>query len=153
MKITYQEESISVFFEHASNLIQKHWEEAEFDKDKLPLDLDYHRYQTAYNAGMLKIFTARWNTILVGYCAVWLTRNIQHKFALISVGEALYVLPEFRKGGTGLNLLIYTEQKLKEYGVLMHIMHCKSGSKLKDVLERMKYKPDELTYRKFLKED
>jgi GNAT superfamily N-acetyltransferase len=112
--IKFQREAFADFFDDALPLLTKHKTEIDHWKDT-PLEIDPTFYKMRETCGMLRIYTAR-HTKLIGY-TVFLVTTHPHNGERIALADAVYVLPEERRGRVGLNLLLFAEQDLRADGV------------------------------------
>lgn len=105
------------FIADAKPLIEAHWEEiGAFGKQSMPLDPDWPLYKMLYDKGHVVFFSARIATSgnLVGYTVYVLAPHTHYKNTIVADDDGLFLLPEYRKGLTGYNLIRYAISELKK---------------------------------------
>ena len=80
-----------------------------------PYDIRLDQYLAASHGGWLISYVARLNGKAIGYCNAYIT-NDMHNQDLIAQEDALYVLPEHRKG-VGRKLVQFGLNDLRDRGV------------------------------------
>lgn len=96
-------------------LIAKHFKEiARFKDFRVEPDFDF--YQAAENAGNLRIYTARFDSQLVGYSVFMLYRHPHFKATKQAYEELLYLDPFRRKGDLGDKLIQFCDGQLEKDG-------------------------------------
>jgi len=148
--IKYQQEFLSQVQSEAKYLIELHWSEIALNQDKIKLNPDWDAYYELEGQGKLKIFTARDNGNLVGYFVVILGNNIHYKDHLFASNDIIYLRKDFRKGFAGIRLIKFAEVCLKGDGVSVLLINTKSHKPFDKVLERLKFKPIERVFSKFI---
>lgn len=132
-------------------LLQQHWQEVAGHKDKIKLDPDFDKYRELAEADALCCVSMRLDGRLVGYfiCFVW--PHIHYKDHLMAMNDAIFILPEHRKGLTpALSLIKFMEGALRERGVSKMIVNTKLKHNFGSVLMRLGFKPFEEVYDKLL---
>mgnify|MGYP003674087309 FL=1 len=148
--VTYQQEFLSQVQSDIEPLIELHWEEIALNQDKIKLNPDWDAYHNLEAEGKLKIFTARDSDSLVGYFVVILGINIHYKDHLFASNDIIYLHKDYRKGFAGIRLIKFAEKYLKEDGVSVLLINTKTHKPFDKVLERLKFKPIERVYSKFI---
>ena len=148
--LKYQQEFLSQVQTECQSLIELHWEEIALNKDSIKLNPDWDAYYSLEDQGKLKIFTARDGNTLVGYFVVILGNNIHYKDHLFANNDIIYLHKDFRKGFAGVRLIKFAEACLKEDGVSVLTINTKIHQPFDKVLERLKFKPIERVYSKYL---
>ena len=90
------------------------------------------------------------NGTLVGYSTCLTTQHPHYAHTKVCINDALYLLPEFRKGRFGLALLKSTEDAAKETGCTSMQWHAKPDSQLYKLLGLLKYTARDIIYEKDL---
>jgi len=70
----YQQEFLSSVYIEIQALIELHWEQIALNKDEIKLNPDWDQYEAAEAQGVLKVFTARDEGVLVGYFVVLVSK-------------------------------------------------------------------------------
>lgn len=146
--IKIQHESILSCKEDMKPLLDKHWAETEPNQDTIKLDPDWKHYSALDSAGILRIFTARNNGDLVGYCVVMISKSIHHKDHLFASTDVIYVKPEFRKSTLGADLLKFSEAHCKESGASLMTLNMKVDFPFDGLMQRMGFHLLERVYHK-----
>lgn len=114
------------------------------------LNIDFESYAALEEQGLLRIYTMRNQTKLVGYCVFYLYNHMHHKEMLVAKQDVLFVDRQFR--GRGLSLLRYCDRMLKIEGVNTVIQCVPNGGEWGTILKRMGYHEQETAYAKTLGE-
>ena len=129
-------------------LLDKHWAETEPNQDTIPLDPDWNEYALLDQMGILRIFTARQDRGLIGYCVVMMSKSIHHKDHLFASTDVIYVKPEFRKSTTGAELIKFAEAHCKENGASLMTLNMKVDFPFDGLMQRMGFNLLERVYHK-----
>ena len=151
--IKYQQEFLSQVQSDIEPLINLHWKEIALNQDNVKLNPDWEAYANLESEGKLQIFTAREGDTLVGYFVVTLGYNIHYKDHLCASNDVIYLHKDYRKGFAGIRLIKFAEKALREDGVSTLTINTKVHQPFDKVLERLKFKPIERVYSKYLKGD
>jgi GNAT superfamily N-acetyltransferase len=152
MPITYQQESLATCANDAKDLLHSHWEEVAVNKDVIKLNPDWDAYYNLEEVGILKIFTARSDGVLVGYFVVLCRTHIHYKDHIFAANDILYLHKDYRKGFTGAKLMKFAEKCLQEDGVSVLVVNTKRHKPFDSLLEWLGYKHVENVYSKLLRE-
>lgn len=150
LKIDYQQEFLNQVRSDAGPLIKLHWDEIALNQDKIKLNPDWEAYQKLEDDNRLKIFTARNGKQLVGYFVVILGANIHYKDHVFASNDIIYLHKDYRKGFVGIRLIKFAEKCLKDDGVSVLLINTKIHRPFDKLLERLKFKPIERVYSKFI---
>jgi len=148
--VKYQEESYFDVKDDIKPLLQKHWDQSALYRDKINIDPDWNAYEIAYTHGILKIYTAREDSDLVGYLIVSVVPNMHSKSHILASCDLIFVIPEARKGMTGYKLINFAETKLKELGVSVFNINTKVDAPFDSLMDRMSYNLVERAYSKYI---
>lgn len=147
----YSEETFLGVIADIVPLLTRHWDEIALNKETVPLAPDYAQYQRLNDQGILNIYTARNdNGVLVGYCLTITVPHIHYSTTISSNVDLVYVVPEHRGKMTGVRLMQFTEDSLKEKGVKLLSHHVKEAHDFSAILLRKGYKKAETIYGKYL---
>lgn len=150
MSIEYKQEPLYNVEEEIKPLLVKHWEEIALNQEKIKLNPDWDAYHVLEQCGMLKIFTARDNGVLVGYFVVVVQRSLHYKDHMFANNDVIFLLQEHRVGMTGPNLIKFAEKCLKEDGVSLLMVNTKCHKPFDKLLEWLGYNKVERVYSKYL---
>lgn len=139
MRITFQTESFDAFWPDAAPLLLRHWEEIALKDLNGPLDVDVQMYRNLDAAGVLHITTARDDGNLVGYAVYFLTPNLHYRSLLTADADVFFLVPEYRRGLTGLHLLKAAERALSSSGVTVVMQKTKVAHDCGALFRRMGY--------------
>lgn len=141
MKASIQREKFCDIMGELPGLFQKHYDEANLDKDGLNQDADYERYIGLENLGVLHCMTARDGDKLVGYLFNMVVYHLHHKGVKTAAADLVYVLPEYRKNtGIGLALVKAAIQEMKSLGVEKIYMAAKKNTSFSSMLVRLGFR-------------
>jgi len=148
--IIAQAEPYATFVVDAKHLYPAHYEELALDKDKVPLDIDYERYEALDAANILLVVTLRDEGRLVGYFMGFLMPHLHYRTCLTMAMDIFWTHPDIRGGMEGVRLFREVEQEAKRRGA--HRLYY--GSKLhKDcsrLFDYLKMTPVETYYSKWI---
>lgn len=143
---TFQRETFDEAYPDAGPLLLKHWAEISSNPD-IALDVDVDAYRQSENAGMLRIYTARDEGVMVGYVAVLVHRGLHYRQSLQATQDVFYVDPAHRGRMLGFRLLRFMEDQLKAERVQIIYQHVKiKHPALGALLERIGYTATETIY-------
>lgn len=151
MEIVYRRESLEDSYPDSYALLRKHWEEIGHYPD-IPLEVDEVKYAQMEAAGMLRIYTARVDgMILIGYAVFIVSNNPHYASSKQASQDVLFVDPDWRLGRVGIRLVKFAEQMLVGEGVQVVMHHVKAKHlALAEILERGGYELVDLIYAKRL---
>ena len=144
----YQQEFMDTCLESMIPLFDKHWEEIALHKDTIKLNPDYDKYRQAEEEGKLKVFTVRDGDVLCGYIVFFCDYHIHYKDNVWAIMDILYIDPEYRNSGVGVELITFAESCLKSDGIDVVMINTKSHKSFGDLLERIGYFEVETFYGK-----
>ena len=131
-------------------LIEEHWELVALNKGSIKLNPDWEQYATLDASGILKIFTARDDGVLVGYFILVVNNSLHYKDHIFAVCDIIFVTPEARKGATGYKLLKYAENWCIENNVSLLNINTKVHVPFDALLEKTGFNLIERLYSKYL---
>ena len=131
-------------------LIVAHHEET---NSRLPLAVGWQELLRLESQGMLCILTARDGPRLVGYVCNLVRSHLFAVGTLHGFVEAYYLLPEYRRGWNGYNLLKRNDEMLVQVGCKLILitaeMRHKQG-RSSALLKRLGYAPEATTWVKLV---
>jgi GNAT superfamily N-acetyltransferase len=144
--ITVQREKFSDVYEESKALLEEHWSEISSFSD-IKLNVDHALYSCAEEKGILRVFTIRDDSVLVGYLATFVRGHIHYKESLQSFVDVVFLKEEYRNAGTGKKLIDFVDNSLKAEGVQINQHHVKiKHPALGKLLEHLGYETVETTY-------
>ena len=145
----YQHENYGNVREEIKPLIIKHWEEIALNQDIIELNPDWDAYGELDRSGLLRVFTVR-NKVesLVGYFVVIVSRSLHYKDHVFANNDIIFVLPEYRKGTTGIKLIDFAERELEAEGIRALNINTKDHQSFDAILQRRGYQMIERVYSK-----
>ena len=147
--ITYQPEKISDVIPELKSIVGLHWSEiGAFDRDNVPLDVDWDKYVAMEEVGVVKMLTVRSDGCLIGYYIAFVTFHPHYKQTLFADCDIMFLLPSYRKGFVGYKLIKKSEEYLFSLGVKINILSTKANKNLRKLTERLGYKPLDIKYYK-----
>lgn len=152
MSTIYQTEKFSDVIEESLPLLRKHWLELARNQDKIPLEINVDGYKTLERLGLLKIFTVRESSHLIGYAAYVINYHPHYKTTKFANSDIFWVDPTHRGKTVGVRLFKFIEEQLKLEGVdVMHTSYKLAHPAAQRVLDFLGHNPIEMTYEKVLK--
>ena len=138
-EIRYASESLRSILPEVKELLPAHYEELSVTKDAFPLDPDWNAYLCLEDEGVLHVITARSGTKLVGYIWGMLTRNLHYRSCKMAIEDIYYLMPEYRRGRTGIRLLQAFEKRMIALGANRIVITTKVHLDHTKILERLGY--------------
>ncbi len=112
--LTFSEENIGDLRDEIAPLFQEHWKVISDAYPASELRVNWDFYTELGNS--LRLFTARFDGVLIGYAMVFLLKHPHRSLDVVATVDAFYVVPEYRFGGTANKLLNFAEESLKKIG-------------------------------------
>lgn len=140
--VSFARESFEPTWPELLPLLQEHWKEvSHYDT---PLDPNVEIYKLLDDVGAARLFTARENGKLVGYCGYSVSADMHSKSYINAIQDVLYIKPE--KRGFGKEFLKWCDNQLEEEGV--HFISRSTTKKCDygQILEKLGYEPVATTY-------
>jgi GNAT superfamily N-acetyltransferase len=148
--ITYQVEKWRDALPEMEPILVKHWHEVALGHDKVPLDIGREKYQALCDAGALHVATARDGGVLVGYHVAMVTPHLHYMSTMHGITDVYFILPEYRKGFTGIRLFKFVEAELRKLGVKKLFTGTKLHMDMGKIFERLGYVETERLYTKWI---
>lgn len=149
-------EAFEAFYPEAVPLLEQHWKEIAPHQDIFKLNPDMATYRAMEKSGRFCIVTARLEGRLIGYVWLLIQRHLHYQdvkqASIVSVGtdDIHYLLPEYRKGWTGVNLLKAAEDEMRSRGVQVMYLRTKAAHDHGAIFLRLGYAPTDVVYSKRL---
>lgn len=138
--LTFRTEILAQAKTDGEPLLKRHWQEIAHYLD-IPYAPRWDQYELLEANGALRIFTARLDGQLVGYCVFVLAMSIHYGSSLEANEDVLFLAPEHRKGLVGAKLIKFSDELLKAEGVQVVSRHVKFAHDHAPLLERFGYEP------------
>lgn len=150
MVVKYQQEFLDDVRGEVESLIQSHFSEVYPMRNVCEWDMDWDAYDKLEELGMVKIFTARVKSDLVGYLWVLISPNLHSKGSVLACDDGLFVSDTHRGQSVAKDLISFTEKCLKEDGIkVLHIVGT-TEKPIDALVERMGYTAIETKFQKVL---
>lgn len=128
-------------------LAVQHWDESELYKETAPLAVDWAYLQSLERLGGYLVIAAFDDQKLVGYASYFVNKHTRSMHTTMAQGDAMYLLPEYRRGWNGVRLIRQAEAGLRQTGAV-RINHAintavrigKRGKTVGDLLEALGYR-------------
>lgn len=147
----FQLEAWSAALPELRPLFARLWDEVAIDKDRFTAECAEAKYAALDAQGILHLATAREEGKLCGYFLVFLTPNAHYADAgLMGFTDMYFLLPEFRKGNTGLRLFSFMEETLRTRGVVKFYTSHKLHRDRSAMLKTLGFKATDIVYSKVL---
>lgn len=145
MSITYGRERFMDVWPEAKPLAKRDWEETSFYRHLCEFGINEAIYQDFEDSGRLRVYVARRDDKLIGYCVFIATPGTHHAPTVPhAIGADLWLAPEERKGMAGVKLITMAEAALDLEGMVVLSMNVPPGSTADLLLERMGYQAREV---------
>lgn len=146
----YEVEPYSRVIDEMRLLYPAHWLEIAKDRDIIPLDMDYAKYEMLEQMNLLHVVTARDEGKLVGYINFVVTPHLHHMSTVMATQDFMYLKPSYRKGWIGINFLRFADESLKARGVRKVFQESTLRCEFGPVLKYLGYEPSASIYSKVL---
>jgi len=144
MKTEFQVEPVTPeFCEELGPLLHAHYKEIAHYQD-IELSPDFSKYKQLYDAGVLRVYTARKEKELIGYVIFFFNYSLHYQKSLQAVQDVLFIHPEHR--GVGTRLIKWADEQLRAEGAQVVYHHVKKEHNFGALLERFGYKCVDLIY-------
>lgn len=130
MTTTYATETLTeAFFDEVAPLLERHYEEIAHWKD-MKLNAHREKYMGMAKANVLRIFTARNDGVLIGYCVYFISPSLHYAPFNFAHQDILFIDKPHRGSTLGLRLVRYSHQELKKDKVDVVFQHTKAREEL-----------------------
>ncbi len=144
--ITFQVERWPNVASEIIPLLKDHHEEV---GEQIKLDPDFEQFNMLDAEDAFHIVTVRDDEKLVGYHSSTLFKHRYHSIP-VARGDAYWLVPEYRKGSTGVELFKEVEKSLKLKGIKMMYDATTLSLDCGIIFERLGYQPIERLYSKWI---
>ena len=148
--IAYQQESLVTAKNDMLPLLEMHWKEIALNQDKIKLNPDWDAYADLEDAGVLRIFTARKDGVMIGYFVCFVKAHIHYKDNLFAYNDVLFLDADHRRGFVGPKLMKFAEKCLRDDGVDVLVVNTKRHKPFDVLLRWLGYSHIENLYSKVL---
>tara|TARA_R110002072_G_scaffold207354_2_gene364934 strand:+ start:644 stop:1096 length:453 start_codon:yes stop_codon:yes gene_type:complete len=149
MKIAH--ECLASVKEEIKPLLEKHWELVALNQGAIKLNPNWEEYARLDYAGVLRIFTARDEGELVGYCVLVVNRSLHYQDHIFANNDVTFVLPDSRAGATGYHLIKYAEDYCRDNNISLLNINTKVHLPFDSLLIGMGFELIERIYSKCFK--
>lgn len=118
--------------------------------DDFELDPQWDSYYQLQGAGGLRVFTARFESELIGYAAYAVHQNLHYSARRHAVQDVLFLRADFRGKMAGYMFIKFIDEMLQQEGVHVVSQHVKVHMDWGRLLERVGYQQVEKIYEKRL---
>lgn len=144
--LTAHVENLTERLEELKPLFPLHWEELALNKDKVPLDPQYHVYLDRDARGEVIFVTLRDAGELVGYFVGFVAPGLHYQTCLTCHMDILYLRKDRRGGRGGVILLKAVQAELKRRGVQRWFVGTKAHMDIGRLFQAMGFTHVETTY-------
>ena len=137
--------------EEIKPLLEKHWELVALNQGAIKLNPNWEEYARLDYAGVLRIFTARDEGELVGYCVLVVNRSLHYQDHIFANNDVTFVLPDSRAGATGYHLIKYAEDYCRDNNISLLNINTKVHLPFDSLLIGMGFELIERIYSKCFK--
>lgn len=148
--ITLQTELLKDIKVESEILLTSHYNELTLNKHAIKLNPDWDRYFELESKNKFHCFTARNDSVLVGYSAFFVDSHIHYRDLLVAANDVLFLREDLRLGTTGIRLIKFSEQQLKLLNVNKITWHVKFAKDFRVILHRMGYSDEDTIVGKIL---
>lgn len=136
------------------DLTIQNFEEVEPHKDHIPLAIDWGHLRDLERVGTYRVVAAYRGKCLVGYDSFFLNRHTRHMHTVFAMGDVIWLLPEERRGWTGVRFIRASDALLVEAGATLIRRGCQRGVRdgaLADIFLRLGYRHVEDQFDKIMR--
>ena len=114
-------ETLSALLADVKPLLEEHYEELALYAGEIPLDPDYDFYHAVERTGILRIYTARENGVLIGYAIYFARKHHHYRQHTWAISDIILVQKHHRNFGVATKMFNYLEADMRLAGV--DVMH------------------------------
>ncbi len=148
--ITFQREYWDSFVIDVQPLLPLHFKELALDQDEVPLAPDYSIYKQMEVLGILHIWTARNDQLLIGYIIGFIKPHLHYSTTLCFIDDIYYLNQGYRNMGTGFRFFQEHEKELKKLGVVKSAMGTKDHQSHQAMFSALGYTISDIIMTKML---
>jgi hypothetical protein len=142
-KIFFSSEKLSNSWGELFPLFADHWKEISHYND-IPLEPNLELYNKMEELGLVRLFTARDNSALVGYGVYVMTPDLHAKSSVQASQDVLYIDP--KKRGFGLSFIKWCDEQMREMGAKIILRGVSVKCDYSRILSRIGYEQVGSTY-------
>lgn len=145
-RVSYQRERAHELWAEIPTLLHAHYTELATYHD-IPLDPDVEAYCRLDDQDLLRCYTARRGSELIGYAVFLVGPNLHYRGSKQARADVVYVIPEHRHTRVGFRLLTFADMQLREEHTQVTCHHVKhTHPDLGHLLTAIGYQPIETLY-------
>lgn len=148
--ISFQQEKLDDIIPNVKELLLDHYQELTLNKARVKLKPVWTRYANMEKHNRFYAVTARDSGSIVGYSGFIVQPHLHYGDILVAQNDVLFLKKEYRLGTTGIRLLKFSEQCMKDIGVNKITWHVKYSNDFRPILHRMGYADEDVIVGKFL---
>jgi len=143
-RVCFAVEQFKTAYDEAQPLLCRHWDEIAKNKSLLKLNPDESLYEKM--GQNILLITARADGRLVGYFLWFLIKHPHYKHVTVAEEDLHFLLPEFRRGLTGYNLMKAACQAAIDQGAELLVSREKIGHEHPGIMKRLGFVPTDIVY-------
>lgn len=144
--ITFAVEKLDSCLEELKPLLNEHWEEIAWYKDKISYVPSYDKYYALEDAGVLHIVIARDEGKIIGYYVSMVNYSLHYMNTKFAVNDILFIHPDYRGGSAAYRMFKFAFKELKKIGVDCITIHMKTDFPFDRLCESLGMKKQEYLY-------
>jgi hypothetical protein len=149
--VSFQVEKWSDCLPELRKLFPLLWDDVAVDKDRFRARCNEPMYATMEQNGFIHLITARFGKKLVGYFVMNIIANGHYADAgLMAFTDMYFLLPEFRKGTSGIGLFSFAIEYAKSKGCAKFYTSHKLHRDRSSLMKLLGFKPTDMIYSKTL---
>ena len=126
------------------SLLEEHYQELTLNKHIIKLNPNWAEYKRREDAGKFKYISVRDNGQLVGYSAWFIDTHIHYADLIVAMNDVIFLKDKYRLGLTGVKLIKFSEQTMRDLGVHKIVWHIKESNNFSPILKRMGYNTEDI---------
>lgn len=135
--LKYQLEKLEDIYDEILPILKEHYLEIAHYKD-IKFEPNISEYYRLEDIGIIKIYTVREESELIGYAVFIIKSHLHYKSSLTAGQDILYIKKE--KRGFGRDFINWCDGELKKLGVQVVYQHVKANHDFGSMLETLDYK-------------
>ena len=150
--LAFSQETVKQVKVEIADLLIQHWNETGRHKDRFKVEPDWLSYEAAEEYGVLRVYTAREDGVLVGYAAYVVHNAMHYLSAKYADNDVFFITPSARKGLMAARFFGYIEEQLKKEKVDLIINKVKEqySEAMGAFFSRLGYEKTEIVYTKLV---
>jgi GNAT superfamily N-acetyltransferase len=132
------------------HLLVEHVEELTTNKELMKLNPDWDSYiQLEKEGGLFSLFVKHEGK-LIGYSVNFISHHLHYSDLVVANNDVLFLTKEYRANNIGRDLISMTEERARQLGAHLYLLHAKQKTALDGLLPHLGYRIQDIIHSKVL---